>query len=184
MTKTTKTTHSCRYASMVSFMDGAIGNITDLLHSKGMWDDTIIFFQSDNGGPSFAGSSHTANNWPLKGTKMSNWEGGIRVNAFVSGGYLAKNFPHMVGVKLDGLVSIADYYATCAGTAGEDPTDHRAAAAKLPPIDGLNMWPYFTGHNILPTNRYLQRSGHYMRYHCKEVPVHSSTNLDLMHASV
>ena len=31
--------------SMVNFMDGAVGNITDLLKSKGMWDDTIIFFQ-------------------------------------------------------------------------------------------------------------------------------------------
>ena len=81
-----------RYASMVNFMDCAIGNITRLLMSKGMWEDTIIFFQSDNGGPSFAGSSHTANNWPMRGTKMANWQGGIRVNAFVSGGWLATNY--------------------------------------------------------------------------------------------
>lgn len=137
--------HRQTYASMVNFMDGAVGNITDLLKTKGMWDDTIIFFQSDNGGPSFAGSSHTANNWPLMGTKMHNWEGGIRVNAWVSGGLIAAKYPHMVGTKLEGLVSIADYYATVAGIAGVDPTDHKAAAAKLPPIDSLNMFPYFTG---------------------------------------
>ena len=130
---------------MVNFMDTAIGNITDLLKKKGMWDDTIIFFQSDNGGPSFSGSGHTANNWPLRGTKMANWQGGIRVNAFVSGGWLQSNFPHMIGKKLDGLVSIADYYSTVAALAGVDPTDHRAAAAGLPPVDGLNMMPYFTG---------------------------------------
>eukprot|EP00039_Didymoeca_costata_P020357 m.340990 g.340990 ORF g.340990 m.340990 type:complete len:528 (+) comp19698_c0_seq1:49-1632(+) len=137
--------HRQTYAAMVNYMDGAIGNITDLLNSKDMFKDTIIFFQSDNGGPSFSGSSHTANNWPHKGSKMSNWEGGVRVNAFVSGGYLQTNFPKMVGTKLTGLVSIADYYATCAGIAGVDPTDERAAKANLPPIDGLNMWPYFTG---------------------------------------
>jgi arylsulfatase B len=51
----------------------------------------------------------------------------------------------MVGTKLDGLTSIADFYATCAAIAGVDPTDHRAALAKLPPIDSINMWPYFTG---------------------------------------
>jgi arylsulfatase I/J len=137
--------HRQTYTSMVNFMDGAVGNITDLLKSKGMYDDTIIFFQSDNGGPSFSGSSHTANNWPLKGTKMHNWQGGIRVNAWVSGGLIKTQYPHMVGTKLEGLVSIADWYATVAGIAGVDPTDHRAAAAGLPPIDGLNMMPYFTG---------------------------------------
>lgn len=79
------------------------------------------------------------------GTKMHNWEGGIRVNAWVSGGLIASKYPHMVGTKLEGLVSIADYYATVAGIAGVDPTDHKAAAAKLPPIDSLNMFPYFTG---------------------------------------
>lgn len=46
-----------------------------------------------------------------------------------------------------GLVSIADYYATAAAFAGVDPTDHRAAAAKLPPIDSLSMKDYFTGKN-------------------------------------
>lgn len=41
--------------------------------------------------------------------RYSNWEGGIRVNAFVSGGYIAKVAPAMVGQKLDGFVSIADW---------------------------------------------------------------------------
>lgn len=74
-----------------------------------------------------------------------NHEGGIRVNAWVSGGLIAAKYPHMVGTKLTGLTSIADFYATVAGVAGVDPTDHKAAAAKLPPIDSVNLWPYFTG---------------------------------------
>lgn len=137
--------HRQCYNSMVHYMDGVIGKLVDLLQSKGMYDDTVIFFQSDNGGPSFDGSSHTANNWPLKGSKMHNHEGGIRVNAWVSGGLIAAKYPHMVGTKLTGLTSVADFYATVAGVAGVDPTDHKAAAAKLPPIDSVNLWPYFTG---------------------------------------
>jgi arylsulfatase I/J len=106
-------------------MDDAMGNITGLLKEKTMYNDTIIFFLSDNGGASFAGADHTGNNFPLRraprspsaalpprplsaradptvrrGTKMHNWQGGIRVNAFVSGGWLASAAPRMVRAKL------------------------------------------------------------------------------------
>lgn len=41
-----------------------------------------------------------------------------------------------------------DWYATFASLAGVDPTDHRAAAAGLPPIDSLDMWPMLSGANM------------------------------------
>jgi arylsulfatase I/J len=47
-----------------------------------MYDNTFLIFSSDNGGPIAGG----ANNYPMRGGKFSNWEGGIRVAAFVSGG--------------------------------------------------------------------------------------------------
>jgi len=62
------------YHAMVNFLDGVVGNLTSALKAKGMWETTLIAMQSDNGGPSFSGSSHTANNYPLRGSKMSNWE--------------------------------------------------------------------------------------------------------------
>lgn len=104
-----------------------------------------MVFQTDNGGPSFTGSKHTANNYPLRGSKMSNWEGGIRGNAFVSGGFLAKKAAGQIGKKLEGYTHIADWYATFAALAGADPTDHKAKAANLPEIDSLNLWPYISG---------------------------------------
>ena len=70
------------------------------------------------------------------------FEGGIRVNAFVSGGYL----PEAVrGTKLNEIVHIADWYATLCGLAGVDPTDSWAAESKLPPIDSIDMWPLLSG---------------------------------------
>ena len=39
------------YQGMVKFMDDVIGNLTRALVAKGMWNDTLIFFSSDNGGP-------------------------------------------------------------------------------------------------------------------------------------
>ena len=41
--------HRQCYNSMVHYMDMVIGEIVTLLKSKNMYDDTVIFFQSDNG---------------------------------------------------------------------------------------------------------------------------------------
>ena len=56
------------------------------LQVKDMWQDTILVFSSDNGGPSWLGKACNASNYPLRGGKASAWEGGHRVAAFVSGG--------------------------------------------------------------------------------------------------
>ena len=61
-----------------------------------------------NGGPvaGSAGASH-ANNFPLRGGKHSNWEGGIRVVAFASGGIIE---PSRHGVILRGIMHNAGRY--------------------------------------------------------------------------
>jgi len=133
------------YHAMVNFADTAVGNVTDLLKSKGMWDNTIIVFSADNGGPIYNNGSAGANNFPLKGGKMNNWEGGIRVNSFISGGFLPMN---VRGMKYEGLVTAWDYYATFCAFAGVDPTDHRAAAAGLPAIDSHDHSKLIMGTNM------------------------------------
>ena len=55
-------------ASMVAYLDEGVGKIVDALTDSNMWEDTIWFCQSDNGGPSYAGDNHTANNFPLRKT--------------------------------------------------------------------------------------------------------------------
>lgn len=70
---------------------------------------------------------------PVRRQRYLNWEGGIRVNG---------NLPEAVrGTTQTGLVAGLDWYATFAGLAGVDPTDHRAAAANLLPIDSVDVWP-------------------------------------------
>ena len=59
-------------------------------------------------------------------------EGGIRVNAWASGGYLPAK---VRGSTVRGLMGGWDWYATWAALAGvEDISDHKAAAAHLPPV--------------------------------------------------
>ena len=74
-----------------------------------MWDDMIVVLMSDNGGWVSANGTAGGNNFPLKGGKYNNWEGGIRVNAFVSGGFLPAS---QRGTKYEGLVAGWDWYAT------------------------------------------------------------------------
>ena len=139
-----------RYHAMVHFADAMVGNVTSALKAKGMWDDLLVVFSTDNGGPIYGNGSAGANNYPLKGGKMNNWEGGIRGNAFVSGGFVP---PSMRGTKYEGLVTLWDWYATFSALAGVDPTDHRAAAAGLPPIDSYDMSAVVLGRAVQSPRR-------------------------------
>ena len=131
------------YHAMVNYLDDVVGELVDALKRKGLWDNLLFVASSDNGGPIYHGGG--ANNYPLKGGKVSDWQGGVRVNAFASGGFLPEK---MRGQKCDGYIHLADWYATFCGLAHVDPTDEKAAKANLPAIDSLDMWPLLSGQNI------------------------------------
>ena len=130
------------YLAMVNYLDDVVGEIVDALKKKGLWDNLLFVASSDNGGPER--KDFGANNFPLKGGKWTDWQGGVRVNAFASGGYLPKK---MRGQITGGYIHIADWYATFSSLAGVDPKDERATKANLPPIDSLNVWPLISGQN-------------------------------------
>ena len=131
-----------RYHAMVTYLDDVVGNVTAALESKGIWNDTLLVVSADNGGPVYPGGG--ANNYPLRGGKLSNWQGGIRGNAFVSGGLVPESAR---GTKVDGLIHLCDWYATFCALAGVDPVDEQASVAGLPPVDGVNVWPLVSGQN-------------------------------------
>jgi arylsulfatase A-like enzyme len=107
-----------------------------------------------------AGSS----NYPLRGGKYSEFDGGIRATAFVSGGFLPET---VQGTKQDGLMHIADWYATFCGLAGVSVEDVPAAESGLPPVDGLDLWPLLSGANStsprieIPVSNYTYINGDY-----------------------
>lgn len=74
------------YASMVEGMDASLGQMLDYLESKGVAENTIVIFYSDNGGHCLGkdkgGEPHTQN-LPLREGKGSVYEGGIRVPLIV-----------------------------------------------------------------------------------------------------
>jgi arylsulfatase A-like enzyme len=111
---------------LVMSLDESTKNVTDALKQRGLYDNTLIFFLSDNGGNVRSGSS----NLPLRGNKSTYFEGGIRVISFVSGGYV----PHALrGTVSDTLMHAVDLLPTLAGVAGIDIRDLK--------FDGVNQGP-------------------------------------------
>eukprot|EP00039_Didymoeca_costata_P030846 m.31698 g.31698 ORF g.31698 m.31698 type:complete len:644 (+) comp8339_c0_seq1:63-1994(+) len=124
------------FSGMVSFVDEAVKNVTEALKSSGMWENTLYIFTTDNGSPvSVGGSNH-----PLRGGKGSNWEGGTRVPAFVTGGILP---PSQIGKTHNGLIHICDWHATICALAGVNATAGEPHA--VAPLDGVNAWPWISG---------------------------------------
>jgi arylsulfatase A-like enzyme len=125
------------YAGMVACLDDQIGRVVAALEKKGMRENTLILFHSDNGGtknPMFAGvmadmSKVTipCDNGPYRDGKASLFEGGTRVCAFA-------NWPGRIEAQeVDGLVHAVDLYPTFAALAG-------ASTQRCKPLDGLNVW--------------------------------------------
>jgi arylsulfatase B len=150
------------YSAMTNFIDDRVGEVVAALKARGLWDNLLLVMSSDNGGPLTAAPNPAglegvsgANNFPLRGGKMSNTEGGVRVNALASGGAIP---PAMRGTLSHAFLAIEDWYTTFCALAGVDPVDQRAAAAGLPPVDGLNAWPVLSGANA-SSGRRLQFLG-------------------------
>ena len=134
------------YNGMISGVDDLMRNLTNTLKELNMWNNTLVLFSSDNGGPSSKKvSGSAANNYPLRGGKHTSWEGGHRAISFVSGGVVPKE---RRGTKLEGYIHVADWYTTFCSLAGVDPHDPKAVAAGYPDIDGLDMTEYVLGSNL------------------------------------
>jgi len=121
------------YQAMMTAVDAAVGQIIDAVRAKGMWENSLVVWTSDNGGKSCESGG---NNFPLRGGKASNWEGGFRVPTVVSGGIVPIE---RRGATYAGITHFADWYATFSALAGVPAKDARAEAAGLPPVDGHDL---------------------------------------------
>ena len=126
-------------AAMISAVDDGVGQIVDELKRQGIFEDTLIFFQSDNG------PSRESRNWmdgradpyyggmpgSLKGHKFSLFEGGIRVpGIFCWPGHIP------AGQVIDEPCAAMDIFPTLLTLAGGDPAAYQ--------LDGTNILPVLT----------------------------------------
>jgi arylsulfatase A-like enzyme len=121
------------YATMMTAMDDAIGQMLNKLKKLGIADDTLIAFVSDNGGPEQVNAS---DNGPLNGGKATTWEGGVRVPFFIQW----KNGKLPAGTTYDQPVIQLDFLPTVLAAAGvEAKSDWK--------LDGVNLLPFLRGEN-------------------------------------
>eukprot|EP00057_Strongylocentrotus_purpuratus_P032679 XP_788463.2 PREDICTED: arylsulfatase B isoform X2 [Strongylocentrotus purpuratus] len=137
------------YAGMVATMDEAVGKVVDSLQEAGLWNDTVLVFTTDNGGT----PGKSGNNWPLRGTKNTLWEGGVHGVGFITGpmipagvqGTVSKHFMH-----------ISDWFPTLIeGVAG----GNTAGLA----LDSYNMWNSITKGTPSPRKELLHNIDPYIR---------------------
>lgn len=111
------------FSAMVTAMDDAIGAIVQALKTKGLFNNTVLIFTTDNGGQVLMGG----NNYPLRGNKATLWEGGTRGIAFVHSPLLNKT-----GYINNEIMHSVDWFPTIVALGG----------GKIDwDMDGVNQWP-------------------------------------------
>ena len=122
--------HRRIFAAMLANLDDSVGAVMSKLRQSGLEENTIVFFLSDNGGPT---RELTSSNLPLKGSKGSMYEGGLRVPFMMQ-------WPGTIpaGQTYHKTISSLDIYATATANSG-------TSAPKN--IEGVDLVPYVTGAN-------------------------------------
>lgn len=133
------------YKAMIEAMDRQIARVLDALRRRGIRDNTIVVFTSDNGGERFADT------WPFSGQKTELLEGGIRVPTLFS-------WPRRIaGGKASQQVAISmDWMPTLLAAAGAKP-DPRY------PSDGMNLLPQLSGAAPVPRTLFWRYKGNNQR---------------------
>jgi arylsulfatase A-like enzyme len=138
------------YAAMVSAMDHQVGLVLQALKVRGMLEDTLVVFHSDNGGTRdkmFVGEGEVGGDLPasngiLREGKGTVYEGGVRVDAIVS--WAGRLKP----ADVTGPFHVVDMLPTLAALAGATPAPHG-------PLDGVNFWPTLTAGTAAPRTQII-----------------------------
>lgn len=132
------TTRSCAmilfsFVAVIQAMDESFKRLYDALVNKGVLNNTIIVFLSDNGAPvppaaSFLRGSNHGSNWPLRHGKGTLFEGSVRTPSFIWTPLIPKR-----GRITSQLFHISDWLPTLYEAAGGPPGD-------LANTDGASQW--------------------------------------------
>jgi len=125
------------YLGQLYYLDKEIGRLLDFLEEEGLRENTLIAYVSDNGGC----TAIYSNNEPLRGSKYTLYEGGIRVPMIISWPGHTET-----GVELDNIVSAMDIFPTVCTAAGINSPGK---------VDGINLLPLLNGSDQSIEHKFL-----------------------------
>ena len=133
------------FAAMLANMDDSVGAVLSQLRKSGVEKDTLVFFLSDNGGPT---KELTSSNLPLRGEKGQMYEGALRVPFMMQ---WKGKVP--AGLVYEKPVSSFDIYATAAAN-----SDGVAAPVQ---VEGVDLMPFLSSERQgAPHETLFWRQGH------------------------
>jgi arylsulfatase A-like enzyme len=118
------------YAAMVAALDDQVGRVLDAVDRSAQSNDTLIYFASDNGCAMY--NPGLCSCTPLRGGKLSYYEGGIRVPFMLR--WPARVKP---GLVYHEVTSLMDILPTSVAAAGGTLPDDRV-------YDGVDLMPYLS----------------------------------------
>jgi len=136
------------YAAMVRNLDRNVGKVLKALKDRGLDDNTLVIFTSDNGGANYVGLPDL--NRPYRGWKATFFEGGIKVPFLL-------RWPAQLpaGAVYRSPVGHVDIFATAAGAAGAQIPKDRI-------VDGVDLVPFVKGRSSSDPHKAMYwRSGRY-----------------------
>ncbi len=149
LTHPEKPQHNPTYAAMVEALDQSAGRVMRTLEDLKLADNTVVFFNSDNGGLLYESASrdNVTSNRPLRAGKGHLYEGGIREPLII-------RWPHVVkpGSVCGTPVMSIDYFPTIREMAG------LSRASKL---DGRSLMPLLKGGDSLDREALFWHYPHY-----------------------
>ena len=128
-----------RYAALIEHMDAAVGRLMTHLVSRGLTENTLVIFASDNGAAIQAPLPQLNCNAGFRGRKAQLYEGGIRVPLIV---YQPGRVPRQ---RLENIVYFPDFMPTLAAI----------SRGSQPRTDGIDISPLFYGQPVDTDHRLL-----------------------------
>lgn len=128
-------------------MDTSVGRIVAQLQKRGMLENSIIVFSTDNGGPTDGFNQNFASNYPLRGTKNTLWEGGVRGAGLIWSPRLSQ-LPRLA----EQTMHIVDWLPTLLEAAGGEAALDKLSESHL---DGMSIWQALIGNRESPRQSIL-----------------------------